>query len=113
MCSIARAPLALNRGRVALVEEPAGTEQRPPTRQTHAATRSSNLGYGLDPGMSKRVTASITFVDSATNQLQAANNTFTPFAVGDNIPVDGANLNNTIEAVVTAIDATTPAVLTP
>ncbi|HEX9489789.1 MAG TPA: hypothetical protein VF930_05860 [Stellaceae bacterium] len=89
-----------------------GTRQLQTTRQTHAATRSSNLGYGLDPGMSKRVTASITFVDSATNQLQAANNTFTPFAVGDNIRVDGANLNNTIEAVVTAIDATNHAFLT-
>jgi hypothetical protein len=89
-----------------------GTRQSQTTRQEHAATRSSNLSYTRDVGLSKLVTASITFVNSVTNQLQAANGTFNNFVVGDTIRVNGAVLNNFIEAVVTAIDTVNHAFLT-
>jgi hypothetical protein len=77
---------------------------------SHPSSRSNNVGLTRDVGMSKNVTASITFVNGGTNQLQAANGTFTPFAIGDQIRVDGANLNNGNYTVL-AIDATNHAFL--
>lgn len=62
--------------------------------------------HAADPGMKKLVTASCTFVNSATKQIQAANGTFTGrFVAGDEILVEGANLNQGYFTV-TGIDAT-------
>lgn len=59
-----------------------------------------------DLGMTKLVQAtSLTFVGGATKQIQAANGTFAAFAAGDDVLVDGVNLNNGFFHV-TAIDAT-------
>lgn len=62
-----------------------------------------------DVGMNKNVTASITFNNGA-NQIQAANGTFSAFAVGDPILIEGTNLNNGFETV-TAIDTVNGAYL--
>lgn len=64
-----------------------------------------------DIGLAKNVTAAITFVNGATKQLQAANGTFAAFVVGDQILVEGTNLNNGRQ-IVTAIDAVNSAFLT-
>jgi hypothetical protein len=68
-------------------------------------------GFSRDLGMSKNVTASITFVNSTTKQAQAANGTFTAFVVGDEVLVEGTNLNNGFQTVV-AIDTTNQSFLT-
>lgn len=52
-----------------------------------------------DPGMSKSVTASMTFV-SASAQVQAANGTFAPFAVNDVLLFEGVRLNDGYHTVV-------------
>jgi hypothetical protein len=75
------------------------------------AGRSVNYTHNADKGLLKTATASMTFVNSATNQIQAANGTFTNFAVGDEIEVIGANLNSGF-FIVTSIDATNHAFLT-
>lgn len=63
-------------------------------------TRSRNQ----DPGMTKRVVASITFV-SASGQAQAANGTFAnTFAVGDPLLIQDAVLNTGFFNI-TALDA--------
>lgn len=64
-----------------------------------------------DPGMTKRVSVSITFVGAGTNQLQAANGTFVNFTVNDVIVIEGTNKNNSIQTV-TAIDGTNQSFLT-
>ena len=64
--------------------------------------------YSCDVGMSKNVTASITFGSGA---LTATNGTFTAFAVQDQILVGGTNLNNGYSTV-TAIDGTNQSFLT-
>lgn len=64
--------------------------------------------YTRDVGMSKNVTASITFGSGA---LTAANGTFAAFAVQDQILVEGTSLNNGYSTV-TAIDGTNHAFLT-
>lgn len=61
-----------------------------------------------DPGLSKYVSASVTFTST---QLTAANGTFTAFAVGDAILVGGTNKNNG-RKIVTAIDGTNQSFLT-
>jgi hypothetical protein len=86
------------------------------TRQPHAhmsSHPSGRLDRGMqqDPGMTKRVVASITFVASPTSQLQAANGTFTNFAVDDIISIEGTNVNNAIRTV-QGIDATNQSYLT-
>lgn len=72
-------------------------------RETRTHTR--------DLGLSKNVTASITFVNGGTNQLQAANGTFANFAVNDVILVEGTANNNGYKTV-TAIDGVNHAFLT-
>ena len=67
--------------------------------------------HTCDLGMTKNVTASITFVSGGTNQLQAANGTFVNFAVGDVILVEGTSLNNGYKSVV-GIDGTNHSFLT-
>ena len=62
------------------------TERIDQGAQTRTLTR--------DVAMSKNVTASVTFVNGATKQLQAANGTFLAFALYDQILIEGANLNN-------------------
>ena len=62
-------------------------------------------GYTRDVGMSKNITASCTFVNSTTKQVQAANGTFAAFAVNDVILVEGVNLNNGFFTV-TGLDTT-------
>jgi hypothetical protein len=59
-----------------------------------------------DLGMSKLVSASLTFVNSTTKQVQGAASTFTNFAVGDTILVEGTNLNNGYHNVI-ATDTST------
>jgi hypothetical protein len=90
-----------------------GTRNAPTQSQKSVAPATANINARLDtdPGMTKRVSASITFVDSGTKQLQAANGTFTPFAVGDEIEVLGTALNNGIYQVV-AIDGANHSFLT-
>lgn len=74
---------------------PLGTRQAP--TQSQNSTNPTSLGVtqslSTDPGMAKRVVASITFV-SGSSQLQASGGTFAAFAVGDTIEVEGSNLNN-------------------
>lgn len=86
---------------------PLGTRLAPSSsQQTILPTRGSvTRSYSADPGMKKRVTASVTFVAGA-NQLQAAAATFANFAAGDTVEVEAANLNNGV-FLVTATDAST------
>lgn len=76
-----------------------------------APTRSVSQSLTRDVGMSKNVTASITFVGGGTNQLQAANGTFSAFVASDIILVEGSALNSGTFQVV-AIDAVNHAFLT-
>lgn len=87
-----------------------GTRTKQSIRQEHLDTRSETASHSADLGMTKRVSASITF-SAASGQLQAANGTFANFAVGDDILVEGANLNNG-RFHVNAIDGTNHAFLT-
>ena len=87
---------------------PLGTRNAPTQSEAsiNPTTRGTDRSLNMDPGMKKRVTASVTFVNSSTNQLQAAGGTFANFAVGDTILVEGANLNNGTW-LVNATDAST------
>jgi hypothetical protein len=53
-----------------------------------------------DLGMKKNVTGSFTFVNSTTKQIQGAASSFSAFAVGDEIMIEGTNLNNGFHTVV-------------
>jgi hypothetical protein len=88
-----------------------GTRQPHSHMSSHPPSRSIDRTMQQDLGMTKRVSASITFVASPTNQLQAANGTFANFAVDDIIVVEGTNLNNAI-LTVQAIDVTNQSYLT-
>lgn len=88
-----------------------GTRTKQGLTFSHPPEARFDRGYTRDVGLSKNVTASITFVNSSTKQLQAANGTFAPFAVDDLIFVEGTNLNNGMFTV-TAIDGTNQAFLT-
>lgn len=88
-----------------------GTRTKQGTRQGHISGRGETQSHTRDLGLSKKVTASITFVGAGTNQLQAANGTFAAFAVGDDMLVEGTNLNNGTFHV-NAIDGTNHAFLT-
>lgn len=87
------------------------------TRQPHAHPSTSGFNQSIDRsmqqdvGMSKRVSAAITFVAATTSQLQAANGTFANFAVDDVIVVEGTNLNNGVFTV-QGIDGTNQSFLT-
>jgi hypothetical protein len=80
-------------------------------QRLHDDGRSINYSHSADPGLSNLLTASMTFVNSSTNQVQAANGTFPNFAVGDEIEVIGAVLNSGY-FIVTAIDGTNQSFLT-
>lgn len=71
-----------------------GTRVKQTLRYERIDQGSDTRSRNQDPGMTKRVVASITFV-SASGQAQAANGTFAnTFAVNDPVLVQGANLNN-------------------
>jgi hypothetical protein len=80
-------------------------------QRLHDAGGSINYTHSADPGLSKLATASMTFVNSAAQQVQAANGTFPNFAVGDEIEVVGAVLNSGY-FIVTAIDDVNQSYLT-
>ncbi len=88
-----------------------GTRTKQNFAQLHPTQQSVTESFTRDVGLSKNVTASVTFVNSSTKQLQAANGTFAAFALNDQILVEGTNLNNGI-FLVTAIDGTNHAFLT-
>lgn len=92
---------------------PIGTRNSPTQSRNTALPPSGSVAQSLsaDVGMSKRVVASITFVNSSTKQLQAANGTFAAFSVGDEIMIEGTNLNNGLQQVA-AIDGTNHSFLT-
>ncbi len=87
-----------------------GTRQRQNFQKERVSQGNETRTHSADIGMTKNVTAAITFAAGAA-QLQAANGTFVNFAVGDPILVEGTNLNNGRHAV-TAIDAVNSAYLT-
>ena len=88
-----------------------GTRTKQNVAYQHPPETSVTSSLTRDVGMSKNVTAAITFVNSATKQLQGANGTFNAFAVDDLILVEGTNQNNGIFTV-TAIDGANHAFLT-
>lgn len=87
-----------------------GTRTLQGQRREHPNSRQFDRGITRDVGMSKNVSASITFAAS-TSKLTAANGTFVNFVAGDPIIVDETNLNNG-EHIITAIDATNQSFLT-
>lgn len=87
-----------------------GTRTLQGQRREHPPGPSRTSGLTRDVGMSKNVTASITF-SASSQQLQAANGTFANFVAGDPIFVEDTNLNNG-EFIITAIDATNQSYLT-
>lgn len=66
--------------------------------------------YTRDLGLSKNVTASFTFVNSTTKQIQGANGSLAAFAVNDLVLIEGTNLNNGFQTV-TGVDGTNQAFL--
>ena len=81
-----------------------GTRTRQLPVNTRMPSGSETRTHSKDIGMSKNVTASCTFVNSSTKQVQAANGTFPAFAVNDVVLVEGTNLNNGLFTV-TSLDA--------
>jgi len=72
---------------------------------SHPPEGDLDRGMQQDPGMNKRVVVSTTFTAS-NNRATAAASTFTNFAVGDVVVIEGTNLNNSIQTVI-ATDAST------
>jgi hypothetical protein len=70
-----------------------GTRTKQSTRQEHISTLSETARHQQDLGLAKRVTVSATFA-AATGRVTAAGGTFAAFAVGDDVLIEGANLNN-------------------
>jgi hypothetical protein len=87
-----------------------GTRTIATRRQLHPPGGSLHSSQNTDPGMSKRVTASITF---GGGNATGATNTFAPpsFALWDTVEVLGANLNAGFFTV-TGLDAVNAAYLT-
>ena len=71
-----------------------GTRSSQNFKLERIAQGSITKSHTRDVGMTKNVTAAITFVGGGTSQLQAAGGTFAAFAAGDDIQVEGGNLNN-------------------
>ena len=88
-----------------------GTRQRQGVQKEHPEGTAMTRTLTRDVGLSKNVTASMTFAASPTSQIQAANGTFAAFVVGDPILIQGTSLNNGY-AEVAAIDAVNHAYLT-
>lgn len=87
-----------------------GTRTLQTQRLEHPNSRSFAQTLTRDVGMSKNISALITF-SASSSQLQAANGTFANFAAGDPILAEGVNLNNG-EFIITGIDTTNHAFLT-
>lgn len=87
-----------------------GTRTLGTFRKEHPPGPSFDRTLTRDVGMTKNVTASITFT-AGTSKLTAANGTFTGFVAGDPILVEKTNLNNG-EFIVTAIDGANQSFLT-
>lgn len=88
-----------------------GTRVQQGFRRERLEQGSDTRSRNQDPGMSKRVVASVTFV-SASGQAQAANGTFAgTFAVGDPLLVQDAALNNGFFNI-TALDGVNNSYLT-
>jgi hypothetical protein len=85
--------------------------RNPPSTSRNGTLEGGSITRAMtgDLGMSKNVTASVTFA-SAGARATAANGTFAAFAARDEIQVEGANLNNGY-FVVTGIDGTNHAFL--
>lgn len=89
-----------------------GTRTTQNFRRERLPQGSETRSQSRDVGMKKRVVASCTFVGGGTNQIQAANGTFTgTFAVGDPLLVEGTNLNNGFFTIL-ALDGVNAAYLT-
>ena len=89
-----------------------GTRQPYGLRKERIDQGHQTRSHTRDVGMSKNVTASITFVGGGTNQLQAAGGTFAAFAAGDEILVENTNLNNGYFKVIST-DASTQLTVDP
>lgn len=87
-----------------------GTRTKQGSAFEHPPSSKLDRANTRDLGLSKNVTASITFTASS-KQLSGANGTFNNFAVNDDIEVLKTNLNNGVFRV-TAIDGTNHAFLT-
>jgi hypothetical protein len=87
-----------------------GTRTQQSFRKERVQQGSREGSLTRDVGMTKNVTASITFT-TATKKLTAANGTFANFVAGDPIFVAGTNLNDG-EFTITAIDGVNQAFLT-
>lgn len=70
-----------------------GTRTKQSFRKEHFDQGSSTRFLTRDVGMTKLVTASLTF-NAGTSQVSGANGTFANFAVGDDLVIEGTNLNN-------------------
>lgn len=70
-----------------------GTRKKQNLRQGHPETGAQTRSLSRDVGLAKNVTASCTFAP-ASNQIQAAATTFAAFVGGEDILVEGTNLNN-------------------
>ena len=70
-----------------------GTRSKQSFRQGHVEHLGETQGHQQDLGLTKRVSASVTFT-AADNKASAANGTFAAFAAGDDLLIEGANLNN-------------------
>ena len=85
-----------------------GTRTRQNVCFTLEPNRVMTKSFTRDVGMSKNVTASMTF---GSGEVLAANGTFTAFALNDVLLVEGTNQNNGY-FLVTGLDATNHAFLT-
>lgn len=88
-----------------------GTRTMTGFRKERPEQGSLTRGYTRDKGMTKNVSASITFTAS-DGRATGANGTFTStFAVGDPVLIQNSNLNNGFHTV-TALDGVNAAYLT-
>lgn len=86
-----------------------GTRTLQGQRKEHPPGPSFTRSLTPDVGMSKYVSASLTFT-AGTGEISGANGTFAAFVAGDPILVEDTNLNNG-EFIVTGIDTVNSAYL--
>lgn len=87
-----------------------GTRTKDNLQSTAAPSGSNTRSVSRDPGTSRRVSlASGTFSSAGT--ITGSNNDFSGFVAGENVLVQGTNLNNR-EFLVSGIDGTNAAYLT-
>lgn len=89
-----------------------GTRTRPSRQKMYPDQGSRTLSRNTDKGMTKRVSASLTFTAS-DGKATGASATFTGnFAVGDPLQISGTNRNNGFRAII-ATDGDTYLILDP